>query len=508
MNVTIRPITTDDAESFHSCLDIVAREAKYLAMLEAPPIDQTRAFVNDNIANGYPQLVAHDGARVVGWCDILPGQRVTMRHCGTLGLGLLPEHRGKGLGRELIAACIAKAPDVGVTRIQLDVRADNERALRLYERMGFVRDGIKKNGMRVNGEYFELITMALLLEQVDPQHARGIRIPVRDGLELRQRLPEDAEELFALTDRNRAYLRQWLPWLDYCTSPADTRKNVEASLRDAEEGIGLAVCIWHQGRIVGVTGYNEIHKDNRVGHVGYWLGEEHLGKGIMTASVRALVEYGFRELRLNRQTIAAATDNLRSRALAERLGFQLEGIAHEAEWLYDRFVDHAVYALLSKDQEIAGRTTAHKHPACAITYQLDPNADWVVLTDAVSKGIWGADPQDVWPRDWQTISIALRDSEGAVVGGLYGATIWSWLMIDGLWVAPELGGQGLGRRLLLASEELAIQRGCIGSWLGTFDFQAKVFYERHGYSVFAELAGFPPNHTHFHLRKHFSASQS
>ena len=141
-----------------------------------------------------------------------------------------------------------------------------------------------------------------------------------------------------------------------------------------------------------------------------------------------------------------------------------------------------------------------------MTYQLDPNADETVLPAAVRKGIGESDPHDVRPRDWQTISFALRDSQGAVVGGLYGATMWSWLMIDGLWVVPELRGQGLGRRLLLASEEIAIQRGCIGSWLGTFDFQAKVFYECHGYSVFAELAGFPPNHAHFHLRKHFSAS--
>jgi len=136
-------------------------------------------------------------------------------------------------------------------------------------------------------------------------------------------------------------------------------------------------------------------------------------------------------------------------------------------------------------------------------YQLDPNADASALPEAVRQGIRASDPAEVRPRDWQILSLALHDSQGAVVGGLYGATMWSWLMIDGLWVAPELRGQGLGRRLLLASEEIAIQRGCIGSWLGTFDFQAKVFYERHGYSVFAELAGFPPNHTHFHLRKHF-----
>ena len=136
-----------------------------------------------------------------------------------------------------------------------------------------------------------------------------------------------------------------------------------------------------------------------------------------------------------------------------------------------------------------------------MNYKLDANADWNVLPPVVRKGISQADPEGLHPRDWQTVALSLSDSQGKVVAGLYGATMWSWLMIDGLWVAPEQRGQGLGRRLLLASEEIAIERGCVGSWLGTFDFQARNFYERQGYCVFAELAGFPPGYTHFHLQK-------
>jgi GNAT superfamily N-acetyltransferase len=79
--------------------------------------------------------------------------------------------------------------------------------------------------------------------------------------------------------------------------------------------------------------------------------------------------------------------------------------------------------------------------------------------------------------------------------------MWGWLMIDGLWVAPDLRGRGLGSRLLDSAETLAVRRGCSSAWLGTFDFQARPFYERHGYVVFAELPGFPMGHTHFHLRK-------
>ena len=123
------------------------------------------------------------------------------------------------------------------------------------------------------------------------------------------------------------------------------------------------------------------------------------------------------------------------------------------------------------------------------------------VPEAVRRGIREADPPDVPRRDWRALCLSLRGAGGEVVGGVYGATAWSWLMIDGLWVSEELRGQGLGSRLLAEAEALAAKRGCRGSWLGTFDFQARAFYERHGYTVFAELPGFPEGHTHFHLRK-------
>lgn len=175
---------------------------------------------------------------------------------------------------------------------------------------------------------------------------------IDEHLEIRQRQPEDAEELFALTEANRLYLKQWLPWLDHCTCPDDTRRNILASLAEADRGVSLALCIWHDGRIVGVTGFNSIDKMNRIGHIGYWLSEEYSGLGIMTRAVRALTDHGFATLGLNRITIAAAVENRKSRAVAERLGFRLEGIAREAEWLYDHFVDHALYAVIRSDWDV------------------------------------------------------------------------------------------------------------------------------------------------------------
>ena len=143
-----------------------------------------------------------------------------------------------------------------------------------------------------------------------------------------------------------------------------------------------------------------------------------------------------------------------------------------------------------------------------MSYEIDDKADASTLPAEVRRGIAQADPRDVGRRDWQPITLALREQGGGVAGGLYGATMWSWLMIDGLWVSGDLRGQGFGRRLLLAAEAIAVGRGCTGSWLGTFDFGARAFYEKQGYVVFASLPGFPPGHTHFHLSKHFAPPAS
>jgi RimJ/RimL family protein N-acetyltransferase len=161
MDVAIVPIGPEHVEGFHRCLDVVARERAYLAFLEAPPLESTRQFVENNIAKGYPQFVAiADG--IVGWCDIIPKERPTHAHCGVLGIGLLPHFRGRGNGTALIRAALNDARRLGLVRIELTVHADNARALALYERVGFTREALLKDAVRIEGQYKDLILMAII----------------------------------------------------------------------------------------------------------------------------------------------------------------------------------------------------------------------------------------------------------------------------------------------------------------------------------------------------------
>jgi ribosomal-protein-serine acetyltransferase len=174
-------------------------------------------------------------------------------------------------------------------------------------------------------------------------------IPVDDEVELRILEEWDAPELFRLIERNRAYLREWLPWVDYETSVEDSRNFVRRCLQYYLDNEGFTMGIHYQDQLVGVIGYHRVEWPSRKVEIGYWLSADFQGKGIMTRACRAVVRYAFEKLLLNRVTILCASGNLRSRAIPERLGFTQEGTLREAEWLYDHFVDLVVYSMLARE---------------------------------------------------------------------------------------------------------------------------------------------------------------
>ena len=161
--VSIRRIAVDDVSSFHRCLDIVARERRYLAMVEAPPLDQVGGFVADGRKHGIVQLVAVAKDRVVGWCDISPIRWEGFWHCGNLGMGLLPEFRRRRIGGRLLEATLTESRGQGISRVQLEVFVSNRGAIAFYEKHGFDHEGLKRGGRELDGVSEDLACMARLL---------------------------------------------------------------------------------------------------------------------------------------------------------------------------------------------------------------------------------------------------------------------------------------------------------------------------------------------------------
>jgi ribosomal-protein-serine acetyltransferase len=175
------------------------------------------------------------------------------------------------------------------------------------------------------------------------------RMPVDETLELVLLEQRHAPMLFALVEENRAHLRRWLPWVDATRTMHDSLAWIQGALDQFAKGMSLNVGIFTRGMLAGVCGYHTIDWTNRRTAIGYWLAANYQGKGLMARSVRALTTHAFASLQLNRLEIRAAVENKRSRSVAERLGYKLEGHCRQAEWLYDRFVDHAIYGLLASE---------------------------------------------------------------------------------------------------------------------------------------------------------------
>lgn len=154
-----------------------------------------------------------------------------------------------------------------------------------------------------------------------------------------------AEELYALTDRNRAHLRQWLPWLDETNGVGDTLAFIRSGLTAFKDSATFVCGIWHDAVLCGVIGYNFIDWNTRTAYPGYWLAENHQGRGIVTECCRAFIRHAFNDYGLDSIVIHVATGNSRSQAIPDKLGFTREGIKPQAEWLYDHHVDHTINVL-------------------------------------------------------------------------------------------------------------------------------------------------------------------
>ena len=147
---------------FRAALDSVAREGRFLASKEAPSLAKVRAFVELLVREGGPHFVALHGNQVVGWCDVRLKPATFLKHSGVLGMGIVREHRGRGLGRELLAQTLAVCDARGLSRIELQVRIDNGPAIALYRRAGFEAEGIARRYLLIDGVPHDALLMARL----------------------------------------------------------------------------------------------------------------------------------------------------------------------------------------------------------------------------------------------------------------------------------------------------------------------------------------------------------
>lgn len=149
--------------SFHRALGAVARERIFLEMIEAPPLARVAIHQSELITRNGPVYYAVEGNRVVGWVDISPKESPRQAHRGTLGMGLVEEFRGQGLGSKLLKEVLAHAKRFGLEKVELQVYSNNQPAIALYRKFGFEDEGLLRHYRKLDGIYFDCLTMAKFL---------------------------------------------------------------------------------------------------------------------------------------------------------------------------------------------------------------------------------------------------------------------------------------------------------------------------------------------------------
>jgi ribosomal-protein-serine acetyltransferase len=158
-----------------------------------------------------------------------------------------------------------------------------------------------------------------------------------------------SQPIFDIVDKNRIHLRQWLPFVDRMQTVEFAENFVKGTMKRNKDGNEFAFVIIENDKVIGRIGVYKIDGQNKIGEIGYWLAENLQGKGIITKSCKAIIDFCFSDLQLNRIEIKCGTENFKSKTIPEKLNFTREGVIREGELLYDKFIDLNLYSLLKTD---------------------------------------------------------------------------------------------------------------------------------------------------------------
>lgn len=168
---------------------------------------------------------------------------------------------------------------------------------------------------------------------------------ITEDMDLRILELRHAEIVYQLVDENRNYLGKWLPWVDFTRSVEDSKDFIKLELNRFSNNKGFSSGIFYKNQFVGCISIHDINWNHKKTSIGYWIGKQFQGLGLMTTACKYLTEYAFSELMLNRIEINACMENSSSRRVAERLGYKHEGTIRQVEFINGRYYDHVLYGM-------------------------------------------------------------------------------------------------------------------------------------------------------------------
>ncbi len=181
--------------------------------------------------------------------------------------------------------------------------------------------------------------------KIEPLH-------VAPGIKLVPVALSDANALAALIARNVSHLQTFMPKVVGLGTTASATSYLTSVIEKRELSQVLEWHIVQNGVLCGAVRLNHIELACSKTSIGYYVGADFQGKGLATASVRAVIAYAFEHLGFNRVELRCATGNRASQRVAEHLGFSWEGLLRQAEFVNSEYLDHFVYSILREEFDL------------------------------------------------------------------------------------------------------------------------------------------------------------
>jgi ribosomal-protein-serine acetyltransferase len=173
-----------------------------------------------------------------------------------------------------------------------------------------------------------------------------------EGFSMRAWREADVEAALEIVLANREHLQTYMQWMTQGYSIEDSRKFIVEGIKNRLDKKTLGLALVRERKLIGSTGFNRLDWNAKVCEIGYWIDYREEGKGTVTKACRAMIEYAFDELGMNRVEIRCSSENARSAAVPIRLGFKQEGVLRQAEMLNGRPHDFLIFGLLADDPRV------------------------------------------------------------------------------------------------------------------------------------------------------------
>ena len=164
----------------------------------------------------------------------------------------------------------------------------------------------------------------------------------------------DYREWAALRGESRSFLEPWEPrWAPDELHYTAWRPRLRRYRKDFDEGVAVSFFVFDRdsGKLLGGITLGNIRRGvSQSGHIGYWLGERHAGKGLMVDALELLSRHAFDTIRLHRVEAACIPGNNRSVRVLEKAGFTREGLVRSYLKINGCWQDHFLYGLISDDR--------------------------------------------------------------------------------------------------------------------------------------------------------------